>query len=271
MKIETVDETNLDTAGYIHSESWKASHRSFCSPEFVEKHTPQAQTEYLRLELAAGKRLYILTDGIPAGIVSVSGNLIENLYVLPEMQNRGYGTTLLNFAAAQCDTPTLWVLNINENARRLYLRRGFTETGRRKLLNDNLYEIEMRRIDMEAQELFELAMKHIYGDGVPEDNELAVKLLTRARALGHRKAAYNLGICYHYGYGTGVDLAKAYELYLESANGGYGKGMELVGRFFNRGIHVQKDRARAEIWLRRAMASGDPNAEAEAEKELLVD
>ena len=31
-----------------------------------------------------------------------------------------------------------------------------------------------------AQEIFELAMKHIYGDGVPEDNVLALQLLTRA-------------------------------------------------------------------------------------------
>lgn len=37
----------------------------------------------------------------------------------------------------------------------------------------------------EAQCLYELAMKHIYGDGVPEDNELAVKLLTRAKDMGH--------------------------------------------------------------------------------------
>ena len=77
---------------------------------------------------------------------------------------------------------------------------------------------------MSAQELYELAMKHIYGDGVPEDNELAVKLLTQAHEMDHVEATYNLGICYHYGYGTVVDLAKAYELYLESANGGYGKG-----------------------------------------------
>lgn len=34
---------------------------------------------------------------------------------------------------------------------------------------------------MNAQELYELAMKHICGNGVPEDNELAVKLLTRKR------------------------------------------------------------------------------------------
>ena len=31
-----------------------------------------------------------------------------------------------------------------------------------------------------GQGLYELAMKHIYGDGAPEDNELAVKLLTQA-------------------------------------------------------------------------------------------
>ena len=119
-----------------------------------------------------------------------------------------------------------------------------------------------------AQELFELAMRHIYGDGVPEDNVLALRLLTQARDMDHVEAAYNLGICYHYGFGAGVDLAKAYELYRESADGGYGKGMELVGRFYSQGIYVKRDRAQAEYWLRRAMASGDPDAVEEAEKEL---
>ena len=65
---------------------------------------------------------------------------------------------------------------------------------------------------MDAQALYELAMKHIYGDGVQEDNELAVKLLTQAHGMGHVEATYNLGICYHYGHGTGVDLAKAFDL-----------------------------------------------------------
>ena len=60
-----------------------------------------------------------------------------------------------------------------------------------------------------AQELFELAMRHIYGDGVPEDNVLALRLLTQACDMGHVEAAYNLGICYHYGFGAAVDLAKA--------------------------------------------------------------
>ena len=111
-------------------------------------------------------------------------------------------------------------------------------------------------------------MKHIYGDGVSENNELAVKLLTYAHDMGHTEATYNLGICYHYGYGAEVDLVKAYELYLESASDGYGKGMELIGRFYNRGIYVEKDRATAEYWLRKAVESGDTEAAEEAKKEL---
>ena len=121
---------------------------------------------------------------------------------------------------------------------------------------------------MEGQELFELAMRHIYGDGVPEDNELALKLLTQAHDMGHVEATYNLGICYHYGYGTKEDLAKAYELYLESANGGYGKGMELVGRFYNQGIYVEKNRKPAEFWLQKAKESTDSEAVEEAKKEM---
>ena len=121
---------------------------------------------------------------------------------------------------------------------------------------------------MNAQELYELAMKHIYGEGVPEDNNLATKLLIRAHDMGHVEATYNLGICYHYGFGAAIDLAKAFDLYLEAANAGYGKGMELIGRFYNRGIFVERDREQAEYWLRKAMESSDPDAVDEAKKEL---
>ena len=121
---------------------------------------------------------------------------------------------------------------------------------------------------MNAQELFELAMKHIYGDGVPEDNDLATKLLIQSHEMGHVEATYNLGICYNYGFGTDVDLGKAFELYLESANAGYGKGMELVGSFYNQGIYVEKDRSQAEYWLHKAIHSAEPDVVKEAEKEL---
>lgn len=55
-----------------------------------------------------------------------------------------------------------------------------------------------------GQGLFDLAMKHIYGNGVSENNELALELLTQAHELGHVEATYNLGSCYHYGCGSAV-------------------------------------------------------------------
>lgn len=144
MKIEEVTAETLEAAAEIHSESWQESHKSFCSPEFVAKHTAAAQMDYLRREMDAGKRLYLLTDGEPVGIVSVWGSVIENLYVLPEKQGRGYGTRLLRFAMEQCnEVPTLWILSNNEKARRLYIRQGFRETGSRKQLKGELREVEM--------------------------------------------------------------------------------------------------------------------------------
>ena len=144
MRFEEVTELNTADAGRIHSESWKESHQSFCSAEFVEKHTPAAQVEYLRREMNAGKSIYMLIDGSPVGIVSVHGNLIENLYVLPSEQRKGYGSLLLDYAIRHCSgTPCLWILNNNEEAYRLYTKNGFKETGNRKQLNDTLYEMEL--------------------------------------------------------------------------------------------------------------------------------
>ena len=146
MKITEVDEASIAEAGRVHSESWKDSHRSFCSAEFVEKHTPSVQAEYLLRETNAGKRIYMLIDKYPVGIVSVHGSLIENLYVLPSEQRKGYGSQLLHYAIQRCSgIPCLWILNNNEGAYRLYSMYGFQETGRRKQLNDQLYEIEMER------------------------------------------------------------------------------------------------------------------------------
>ena len=144
MRIIDVTEENLAQAGAIHSESWKDSHRSFCTTEFLEKHSPAAQTEFLRREMAAGKRVWMLVDECPVGIVSVQDSLIENLYILPGYQGRGYGTRLLHFAMGQCrGRPTLWILDNNEGAYRLYARNGFRKTGRTEKLTESLYELEM--------------------------------------------------------------------------------------------------------------------------------
>ncbi|MBE6908762.1 MAG: GNAT family N-acetyltransferase [Ruminococcaceae bacterium] len=142
--IVPVDETNLAAAGAVHAAAWQASHASFCAPDFVAAHTPERQAQYLRAKLEKGSRVYLLLVDRPLAVVSVTGSLIEDLYVLPERQNLGFGTKLLRYALGQCDgAPTLWILESNTGAARLYERMGFAPTGRR---NESylLAEIEYR-------------------------------------------------------------------------------------------------------------------------------
>lgn len=147
MKIILVDKTNILQAALIHSIAWQESHRAFCTPDFIEKHTPERQREYLRSKMSDGTRVFMLVDEKPVGIVSITGSLIEDLYVLPDMQNRGYGTELLRFAISLCTAiPVLWILENNAGARRLYHRMGFRETGRRHSITDGLDEIELALI-----------------------------------------------------------------------------------------------------------------------------
>ena len=131
-KILLVDALSLPLAAQVHAQAWRQSHRDFCFPEFVEMHTAERQKEYLRQKQREGCRLYLLWAPSPAGVVAVSPKgVIQDLYVLPQMQNRGLGTALLRFAAEQCGQQAfLWILENNQGARRLYLRNGFRETGR---------------------------------------------------------------------------------------------------------------------------------------------
>ena len=131
-------------AANIHSISWKESHRHFCTPEFIEMHSPKRQLEYICDKMREGTKFFMLVEEVPAAVVSVTDSLIEDLYVLPEKQNLGYGTKLLQFALDQCsDTPSLWILENNTDAERLYNRMGFTRTGRRNAITDTLDEIEL--------------------------------------------------------------------------------------------------------------------------------
>lgn len=141
--IVTVDSSNLPEAARIHSVSWQESHRSFCSSDFIALHTPEHQEKYLREKMDQGSRLFMMIADQPIGVVSVTGSLIEDLYMLPAYQHKGFGTRLLHFAMEHCDgTPTLWILENNKGAEKLYRREGFRETGRKNAITDKLDEIE---------------------------------------------------------------------------------------------------------------------------------
>ena len=130
--LPVTEDADLRRAAEVHSLSWQDSHRSFCPAEYTAAHTPERQYRYLADRAVSGSRIYLLLRAeSPVGVVTVTKNVIADLYVLPEEQNKGYGTRLLRYAMEQSEgSPTLWILENNAGAERLYRREGFLPTGR---------------------------------------------------------------------------------------------------------------------------------------------
>lgn len=64
------------------------------------------------------------------GFIATSGAFIDQLFVDPDHQRRGIGTSLLTTALQMLTPPvTLTVFKENAPARRLYERHGFRESG----------------------------------------------------------------------------------------------------------------------------------------------
>lgn len=143
-----VTEENIADAARIHSISWQESHRAFCNEAFILKHDVEHQKEYIREKMKNGSNFYLLYNKEPVAVVSVKDELIEDLYVLPEQQNRGYGTQLLGYVVAKIQKlgliPSLWILENNKGAERLYLRQGFVPTGNRNHITGKFDEVEFR-------------------------------------------------------------------------------------------------------------------------------
>ena len=144
--IEIVDEKNIALAAQIHAISWRESHKGFCESAFIASHTAERQQKYIADKIKNGSIFFLLYDDESkkaVAVVSIQESLIEDLYVLPEAQNKGFGSTLLRYAISKCkSTPTLWILENNTNAERLYRRFGFVETGKRNAITNRLDEIE---------------------------------------------------------------------------------------------------------------------------------
>ncbi|MCT8997544.1 GNAT family N-acetyltransferase [Chelativorans intermedius] len=90
---------------------------------------PDAPLEDVELRLVA------CLGGTIVGFVDLNGRHISNLFVDPRHQGRGHGTALLRHVEARFGRPlTLACFKVNEGARRLYERYGFTVESEREIM-----------------------------------------------------------------------------------------------------------------------------------------
>ena len=69
--------------------------------------------------------------GTAVGFIAMRSGLVDQLFVHPDAQRRGVGSTLLDFAIRRGIRPvTLHVFEKNASARRFYERSGFREADR---------------------------------------------------------------------------------------------------------------------------------------------
>ncbi|MBQ3886190.1 MAG: GNAT family N-acetyltransferase [Ruminococcus sp.] len=93
------------------------------------------------------KRTYVYDDGIIKGVMRVSGNELEKLYVEPQFQNQGIGAKLLEYAVNACNISFLWALEYNTRGIAFYKSHGFKLTGEKMIEDEWVPLLKMELAD----------------------------------------------------------------------------------------------------------------------------
>ena len=110
-----------------------------------------------------------------------------------------------------------------------------------------------------AEELFKLGKRYYCGDGVDQNQGLAVLIFQLAANAKFMPAIYQLGLCYCYGFGVPIDHIRAFVLFLKANSLPCAK-YEL-GNCYHNGWGIDKNRSEAVKYYREAAEIGDPQAQ----------
>jgi TPR repeat protein len=94
------------------------------------------------------------------------------------------------------------------------------------------------------------------GDGIPQDDVLAVTLFRQSCASGWWRGCGRLGESYLWGEGAPVDPVKAIESFEKACNGRYALSCMNAATMYRRGIGTQKDEMLAQERVERACELG---------------
>lgn len=141
MKIESINESNIDIASIIFSESWQYSHKEIVTREFCSSFIPERQKGVLQQHIEKGNNCFVgFKNHKPVGILILDydSNELVSIYISPDFLYKGYGSQLITFALDKLDSGReiyLIVMNVNKDARRFYEKAGFQFCGKTKILS----------------------------------------------------------------------------------------------------------------------------------------
>ena len=119
--IRQLELADMDAAARVHRTAF-----DHALPWLNGLHTSDEDRWFYRERVFTGCQVHgAFEGGALAGIIAFRSDWIDQLYVLPEVQGRGVGSELLQFAKRAFDCLQLWTFQRNLGARRFYEARGF--------------------------------------------------------------------------------------------------------------------------------------------------
>ncbi len=129
MKIYKAEKRDIETVKTITYNTINAVYPHYYPKGAVDFFIQHHCEENILRDIMAGE-VYLINEGSnDVGTVTVNGNEINRLFVLPEFQGKGYGRCLMEFAekliAEKYDCAEL---SASLSAKPKYLKNGYTET-----------------------------------------------------------------------------------------------------------------------------------------------
>ncbi len=122
-------------------------------------------------------------------------------------------------------------------------------------------ELSAKAAQGNAEAQFKLGLRHVRGEGVPQNNSEGVRWLQKSAEQGFAPAQSELGYMHEQGHGTAVNYAEALKWYRRAAEQGLPLGQNNIGAMYDLGRGVPVDHAEAARWFRKAAEQGLPIAQ----------
>ena len=115
--------------------------------------------------------------------------------------------------------------------------------------------------DADAAAQYYLGYCYYFGEGVKQDYEEAVKWFREAAELGDAKAQWRLGVCYEDGKGVEQNYKEAVKWIQKAAEQGNDKAQFSLGACYYYGNGIEENNKAAAEWFRQAAEQDNMNAQ----------
>ncbi len=150
MDIITAAPSDLETVFDIAQSTIRAIYPHYYPAGAVDFFLAHHSRENISADIEAGRVSLAVSDGKAVGTVTVIGDSINRLFVLPDEQGKGFGGELLRFAEAEiAGSYGTARLDSSLPAKQIYLRKGYMVIDSRMIEANGdflCYDIMIKRV-----------------------------------------------------------------------------------------------------------------------------